>query len=495
LFKALLIDYWYMLVIYLAIIFALVSATFRIRKHAVHKKQKTSVLIYRSILLIIILGIGIIGLRGGLQLKPINLIDAGKMVTYKQIPLLLNTPFSIIVTQGKQSLEIKTWQSQEEADAFFNPIHNYHKQENTFNKKNVILIILESFSADKVGYFNPSAKSLTPNLDSILNHSLTYKGLANGKKSIEGVPAILSSIPSLMQQPFLISSYASNHFSSLASILKEEDYSSAFFHGGKNGTMNLDSYALQAGFESYFGMDEYPNKEDYDGSWGIWDHSFYPFFKSKIGLLKEPFIASFFSLSSHHPYAIPEEYQDLFSHLEPIDASIAYADFALAQFFSSVRKEAWFMNTLFVITADHTAQNSSTIDSTGMIYFEIPIVFYSAQDSLISKIKHRKLAQQIDILPSVLDYIGYPSPFIAFGSSVFDTKAMDFTLYYMNGIYRGQYANLLFEFDGDKFSYTPSHNIINEIPLAELLPFENKLRALIQNYAYFIINNKLTIEK
>jgi phosphoglycerol transferase MdoB-like AlkP superfamily enzyme len=484
--KALISDYWSIILLAGLFIFLMVFSTLKIKEKSINTKPSTILIIYKILLFFLISGISVLGLRGGTQLKPLNLIDAGRMVNSNLVPLVLNTPFSLIVTRGQQQLELKSWFNKEEAEIHFNPVHTYNQEGLSFDKENVVVLILESFSTNKIGYFNSSQKSLTPFLDSLLDESLTFKGIANGKKSIEGIPAILSGIPTLMRQPFLTSAYASNSFSSLASVLKNKGYTTAFFHGGKNGTMNFDSYVKKAGFDSYFGLNEYENKEDYDGSWGIWDHHFYPFFKSKLDHFEEPFFAAFFSLSSHHPYAIPEEYQARFNKTEALDGSLAYADFALSEFFNSAKKEDWFEHTLFIITADHTAELPNTRDSSNLVHFEIPIAFYSPSDSTLTTKEHRKIMQQSDIFPSVMDYLNYSDPILAFGNSVFDTTAPDFALYYLNEMYFGVCPNFSFEFNGRDFSYS-NPNIFNQNSL------ENQVKGLIQNYSDFMIYNKLIV--
>lgn len=485
-FKALLSDYWPIILLAGVFIFFMVFWILKLKEKVIIVKNTSIQIGYKILIFILISGLSILGLRGGTQLKPLNLIDAGRMVNSNLVPLVLNTPFSLIVTRGQQELELKPWFSDEEAKILFNPIHKYNQEGLPYNKKNVVILILESFSASKIGYFHKSEKSLTPFLDSLLNQSLTYRGIANGKKSLEGIPAVLSSIPTLMRQPFLTSAYASNSFSSLASALKNRNYTTAFFHGGKNGTMNFDSYAKKADFDSYYGMDEYENKEDYDGSWGIWDHHFYPFFKSKLDTFKEPFFAAFFSLSSHHPYAIPEEFKSKFTEKNALDNSITYADFALSRFFASAKKEEWFKHTLFVITADHTAELPDTRDSCKLVYFEIPIAFYNPSDSCLKTRKHRKVMQQSDIFPSVMDYLNDSEPFLAFGNSVFDTTAPDFALYYLNEIYFGKTPKFTFEFNGLEFTF-PRNDTLDKTLI------ENQTKALIQNYSDLMIHNKLIV--
>ncbi len=495
--KTMLVDFWFMIPIAAILLFPLFYFSTHVSEKEISQKQNPKQLITHILLYVFLIGLVILGMRGGTQLKPLNIIDAAKMVPSDQIPLVLNTPFSIIVTRGQEHLVKKDWLDSKEALRDFNPVHQYNSDSSIPQKKNIVILILESFSANRIGYFQPdtSKKTLTPFLDSLLAHSLTFKGIANGKKSIEGIPAILSGIPSLMEQPFLTSVYATNQFSGISSVLKGEGYSTAFFHGGKNGTMNFDSYASKTNFDFYFGMNEYPNQEDYDGNWGIWDHDFYPFFNSKLNEFKEPFMAAFFSLSSHHPYAIPKEFQSKFGGKESFNGSLAYSDYALSKFFEQAKKEDWFQNTLFILTADHSAELPGTRDSSNLIHFEIPIAFYAPNDSTLIQKTHRKMIQQSDIFPSIMDYLGFHDSFVAFGNSVFDTLAPDFALYYLNQIYHGVSPDFIFEFNGEEFSFKNKVQTYSPILTQKQAVLEKQTKALIQNYADFMINNKLVPDK
>ncbi len=137
-----------------------------------------------------------------------------------------------------------------------------------------------------------------------MQQGLTFtNAFANGKRSIEALPSILSSLPAIMDNAFVTSLYSSNPIESLAAILKNKGYQTSFFHGGKNGTMGFDNFTKLVGIDAYFGLNEYPNEEDYDGNWGIYDEPYLQYFCNQISLMKEPFFTSVFTLSSHHPYS------------------------------------------------------------------------------------------------------------------------------------------------------------------------------------------------
>lgn len=421
-------DFWYVVLIFILCLWGLINRYNRIK---VEKKEKFNYqagqVAYYLFLFSITVGLTLIGIRGGLQRIPIGIVDAAKYTSPQYVPILINTPFSLIKSAELKTIQEYTFFSEEYARRFINPIHP--ADTGKFNAKNVVVIILESFSKEYTGISN--RKSYTPFLDSLMNHSLVYtQAYANGKKSIEGIPAILSSMPSLMDDPYINSNYSNNNIHTLANCLKQKGYESAFFHGGTNGTMNFDSYSELAGFDHYYGRTEYANDADYDGQWGIWDEPFLKYMVKTCSEFKEPFLASVFTLSSHHPYKIPAQYEGKFpkGDLE-IHESIGYTDYALRRFFEEAQKQTWYKNTIFVLTPDHTGISGDAYYSNLNGQYNIPIIFYLPDESL--KGFSPKHVQQIDIMPGVLDYLNYDQPYYSFGTSVFGKNHPN--IYYNNG--------------------------------------------------------------
>ena len=95
-------------------------------------------------------------------------------------------------------------------------------------------------------------------------------------------------------------------------LLQKEGYHTSFFHGAKNGSMYFDQFMRTAGVKEFFGLNEYPNQDDYDGTWGIWDEPMLQWMSSKLNGFKQPFFSSIFSLTSHHPFVVPVKYRDQF---------------------------------------------------------------------------------------------------------------------------------------------------------------------------------------
>ena len=160
---------------------------------------------------------------------------------------------------------------------------------------------------------NKIQNSFTPFIDSLIQESLVFtNGFSNGRRSIEGIPAVIAGIPSLMNSPFITSAYSGDKFYSLPYLLKQEGYNTSFYHGGTNGTMGFDNFCKAAGIDAYYGRYEYNNDKDFDGNWGIFDEPFLQFMAKSLDKTPQPFMASVFTLSSHHPYTIPEKYKNKF---------------------------------------------------------------------------------------------------------------------------------------------------------------------------------------
>ena len=189
----------------------------------------------------------VLAMRGGTQLVPVNARNAISYLPVEKTGLVLNTPFSIITSVESSRLKDHDFMSAAEADQLVHPIKHYTSTQ-PFQRKNVVVIILESFSRVFTGL--GKGKSYTPFLDSLSRHSIAYTdAYANGLRSNEGIPAILSGIPSMMQGPIITSVYSNNKFTSIAGLLAEEGYQTAFFHGGTNGSMRLDIYGANAAFK------------------------------------------------------------------------------------------------------------------------------------------------------------------------------------------------------------------------------------------------------
>jgi phosphoglycerol transferase MdoB-like AlkP superfamily enzyme len=499
-------DFWYVILTWLFSVALLVVFYPKYKKvNLLNYHLSAKNYLYQS--LITILLIGLIGLSiRGVGFRPTNIISASRYTNTQNIPLVLNTPFTILKTFYKDDLQSTMYFPDEQLAQIYQPVFCSEKSEMTYN--NIVLIILESFSKEYIGYYNGLAgndSSFTPFLDSLIGESLHFRySFANGKKSMEALPAILAGIPSLMDNPYITSRYSSNNVNSIASILNKYNYSTSFYHGGKNGTMGFDNFANIASIKKYSGKKQYPDKKDFDGNWGIYDEPYLQYYANELNKEKQPFFSCVFTLSSHHPYSVPEKYADKFKEGNyAILKSISYADYSLRKFFETAEKMPWYSKTLFIITADHTSISTEKYYTNNLGTYSVPVIFYHPADSSFRGYDNC-VTQHCDIFPSIIDYLGIKDSIVCFGKSVFDKQEAHFSINYLNGIYQMINNNYSVNFDGEEItgvyrfkndSLLEENLLLNKgVSNSEIMAMKFKIKAILQQYNNRLIKNKLTFE-
>lgn len=502
-------DYWYVLVFAIIIISLLMTGarqTISIRP----VKHKTYYYVREMLIFVLTAYMTVIGIRGGFgkYTRPITISNATQYTNQpRETALVLNTPFSLMKSFENTNYQDPHYFSAEELPKHMNPIHEGVSGDGVLmsdERMNVVVIILESFSTEYIGFYNrdiPGYTGYTPFLDSLLAQCVTYEySYASGRKSIDAMPSVLSSIPMLIE-PYIVTPYSTNSVSSIAERLNKKGYKTAFFHGAPNGSMGFQAYARSAAFGHYYGMTEYDNHSDFDGTWAIWDEPFLQFYAQTMSTLQEPFMTAVFTASSHHPFQVPKQYEDVFPKgTIDIHKTIGYADFALRRFFETAQKQPWFKHTLFVLTADHTNELTlpEYINSRGL--YQVPIAFYHSQ---LTAERRSEVVSQTDIMPSVLNYLGYDEPYFAFGQDALtQTKEYPYAVCYNAPYYQIFSDSLLLQFDGEKtvgvFDYRADRclhsNIVDSIEPERIAPMEDYLKAFIQQYIHRMINNELTVE-
>ena len=420
-------------------------------------------------------------IRGGFG-KNIEWHDTTKYCQAKNCALVTNSGYNIVRTFNGGTLQEVNYMDDRQAEALFNPVFAPDSTlagtrpeafqgwapnagqwwqpdslgligKEQLMHKNVVVIILESFSQEYMGCYNKGIMpSFTPFLDSLYQHSVVYQGRANGKKSIEGIPAVFGSIPTLMTFPLIMSDYRDDSMNALPNVLRSNGYHTAFFHGSYNGVMNFDKLCQKFGFNEYYGMNEYmadrhSKESDYDGCWGIYDEFFLQYMVRRMSTFRQPFMTGVFTLSSHHPYTMQPGHENDFNEgPHPLCRVVMYSDNALRKFFDAARKTDWYENTIFVITADHSGQGLSREYNDYNGWYRIPMMFYIpkheeffvpqfGQQWSVHKV-YPRLMQQTDIMPTLLDYLGIQTTTVCFGTSAFRNPDMGWQIAYGNGYYQ-----------------------------------------------------------
>lgn len=456
-----------------------------------------------TVLLVVAALLSVAGMRGGVtrMTRPVTLSNATLYASDNaRANLILSNPFCILRTVGSGGkINYERYFAPEELDGIYTPVHRPDSVGAApLEGRNVVVFVMESMSAEHSAHLHPElyadrqVKGYTPFLDSLMQAGYCFERMyANGTRSIQALPAVLGSIPSF-KTPFVLMPQALAPTRQLPRILRDKGYATAFFCGSAAGSMGFGAYARSAGIERLYSREDYEarhGRDDFDGYWGIWDEPFLQYMSRVLSETPQPFFASAFTLSSHHPFVVPEKYAaTLPEGKTKVHKGVAYTDLALRRFMETSSREPWYENTIFVFVADHVSSEifaPKTLTPTGNT--QIICLIYTPDGSLRGV--NRSVAQQIDLMPTLLGLTGYDRPYFAFGRDVLrETDREPMVSNYAGGTYQGITDSLVLFFDGERTlsaylrSDTLQKNDISGIRTPALEAAERDLKARLQQY-------------
>ena len=292
-----------------------------------------------------------------------------------------------------------------------------------FKTYNIVIIIMESFSANKIGALG-AKDSLTPYFDRLAGKGLLFTNFyANGNRSNQGLPALLLSYPDYLPGEALMRSIAYRHkkFSSIAELLKKRGYQTYYVTGGRIGFDNQEGFMRKHGFERLFGFADFNIFTESEKKGLIWSvpdevifehaHKTFTGFKNK----GQNFLGVVLTLSNHRPYMLPSHFQKNAPDISKEELAFMYSDWALGQFMENAKKSEYFDDTIFVITAD-TGIEYEYLESSGYKKFHIPLLLFAPD--IIKPEVSSTLGSQLDLMPTLIELTGLKAPFEGFGKSL-----------------------------------------------------------------------------
>ncbi len=425
-------ENWYLVLLWIALT-ALLAWGYRrrVREESIFSRG-WAYYIGNTVIFAAAAGLSVAGMRGGMtrMTRPITLSNATLYTADSgKANLILSNPFCILRTIGSAgSVKYKKHFAPEELARRFTPVHQpADSAAVNLAGRNVVVFIMESMSAEHSAYLCPEVyadrevKGFTPFLDSLMQNGLVFKRMyANGTRSIQAMPSVLGSLPSF-RTPFVLMPQSLGESRQLPAMLADKGYATLFFCGSEHGSMGFGAYARSAGVERLVSREDYEARHgtgDFDGYWGIWDEPFLQFMGEELAATPEPFFATLFTLSSHHPFVVPEQYAaTLPDGYTRIHKGVAYDDQAFRRFYHRFGGEEWFRRTIFVFVADHVSSEKFA-EKTRSYPGNMHIVgFIHTPDGALQG-KVREVTQQLDIMPTVLGLTGNTEPYFAFGRDV-----------------------------------------------------------------------------
>ena len=269
--------------------------------------------------------------------------------------------------------------------------------------KNIILITIESMSADFMGYFG-NEKGITPNLDTLFEHSLAFDRIfATGNRTVRGLEAVTACIPpssgeSLVKRPGMGPVFSTGE------VLRSKGYSTTYIYGGDAYFDNM---------EYFFGTNGYAVRDKktfgkaditFDNIWGTCDEDTYREALRDFDAAAEPFFAHIMTVSNHRPYTYPEGRIEYDGNPMSRPAAVKYTDYAIGDFIAQASTKPWFANTVFVIMADHCASSAGKTNLP-LEGYHIPAFIYAP--GFIEPAHVQKVCSQIDVMPTLFKLLGF----------------------------------------------------------------------------------------
>lgn len=394
-----------------------------------------------------IIVLSVIFIRGGIQSKPLGIKNAFQSENVELGILSLNGLYTSVDSiyrnykgDGGLAYLDSLPVSPENQDTFFKSLvdgdretviegyplyRSFDYSAEDAKDYNVVIFVMESWSS-KFSKRLGGQHSALPNFDALSTKGLLATNtLANAQRSIEGLAAIMGSLP--VWKGVLLGQGGGGllyqtRFQPIGSHFLKHGYETFFIHGARPGSMGFDGLAKRLGFSKHISRDDFGlTEENNDLVWGIYDEFIFERANEEFTKTKKPFAAVVFSLTSHSPYSFPDrgafEKFDESTPYAPFLNSLKYSDWALAQFFKQAKNSYYFDNTIFVIVGDH-AEGESTSDSLYESY-AVPMLFYAP--GIIEPGQFDSIATQLDIFPTIIDIVQNSSPYTSWGKSIFST--------------------------------------------------------------------------
>ncbi|NEN75758.1 sulfatase-like hydrolase/transferase [Pelistega sp. NLN82] len=330
------------------------------------------------------------------------------------------------------------------------------------SKKNIVFILLESWTYKYIDSLSGSHYQATPFFDSLVKQSQVWDNYyAAGQRSIIGIQSVLSSIPALPNEPTIGFGLEIKQMSRIADIANQYNYRTIMMQTSNRRSFQMENIAKAQGFSEYYGKEDIPIIRDYPQEpphFG-WDYDSLQFLANQLinGKGQQPFFTFFFSGTTHEPFPrLPAEFE-IYPHHQRQESgylnALRYSDWSLQQFFNRIENEPWFKDTIFIFSADHTlnllkdnpscASNDKQCETATAISnedFHIPLLIYTPDGSL-APVRHSSLASQYDLLPTMVDLLGFKEKIHTFGHSLFDTQQKDFVYLFQNDLLGMSTAN------------------------------------------------------
>lgn len=411
-------------------------------KHAVIKRTPEESTVKRTAttcIVILLAGVMFIPIRGGVTTSTANV----GMVYFSKDRFLnhsaINPCFSLLSSLSKQEnfarqFDFLPEKEREETIAQLLPANttqdSISRQLLKSKTPDILIIILESFSANAVG-ITGGEKGVTPNLDRIGKEGILFSNMyANSFRTDRGLVAILNGYPAQPTTSIMKYPAKSQTLPSIAHSLATKGYTSDMLYGGDINFTNMQSYFYGSGYSAITSDKDFPISERLS-KWGANDDVTFTRLYENLTKRKasdSPWMTTFLTLSSHEPFEVPYHRHD-----HPYLNSVAFTDSCLGNFIDRMRESTLWDNLLVILVADHGFRYPEHLDNHEPLRFHIPMIWTGgavAEESL----EVGTICNQTDIAATLLGQLGITYEEFSFSKNLFSPRKCDYSFYtFANG--------------------------------------------------------------
>ena len=376
-------------------------------------------------------------IRGGYGTSPLNESHAYFSTVQFYNHAAVNTYWSLIndyVNSGSNRNPYLYFDDNNKRDVYLEPVFKEIPDSAyrvlTTTRPNIVLILLESFTADLVESLG-GEKGVTPNLDRIAREGITFTNFyAAADRSDKGIIGLFSAFPAQGEESIIKSVKKHEKLHSVGQDVKSAGYRTSFYYGGQSEFYNFKSYMMSHGIDRVIDMHDF-QASDNESSWGVFDEKVFNRMLSDLEVEKTPFFSILFTITNHEPYDLKGTYK--FGKASPADmfkSTAYYTDSVVNDFLEKAKQTPWYANTLFVITADHGHRLPFEREITDPGRFRIPLILYG--DVVQEKYRGAQIERtggQVDIAATLLNQLDLSSPHYTWSRNLFNSTAPEYAFF------------------------------------------------------------------
>ena len=383
-------------------------------------------------------------MRGGIESKPIQSVFAYNEGSMAQGHLTLNGVFATLHSLKQSHMRVPHFMPEEVAEhmvrqIYASPFETYPdpsyplmRERSNMNPKpeklNVVVLLLESWDPDFIDITRElagkKAYGVTPNYNKLAKKGRLYTNFyANGQRSIDGIAAVIAGVPRVPGAGGFGEGIEVNGIGWMGNVAKKQGYQTSFLSGSYRHSFYMDKIAPLAGFDTYYGSEDltslHPNPPK--SHWGGWDYDLFMAGHQLYQQTEQPFLSVMFSVSTHTPWALPEQRFKKYKGGSDIDKfrnTMFYTDWALGEFFKAVAQSSYADNTIFILVADHASGNMPHPDMRGQ--YRVPLLMIAPN---IHPGIDDTLSSQVDLIPTIIDLAGWgKARYASLGTSIVEDR-------------------------------------------------------------------------